>query len=232
MIKSDFVVIIIVLAIITPFVIFDAPLQYYYTLNHAHPLILAFVKFALLATFGEMLGMRIKCKTYYTKEFGIIPKGIVWGFLGMWIAIAMGVFSMGIPIYLSQFETFALMPDAMSGFFSGMKLLGAFAISLMMNLSFAPVFMTLHKVTDAHILFYKGSFLALIKPIKFANLLKNLDWNTHWNFVLKKSIPFFWIPAHTITFLLPHDWQVLFAAFCSIILGLILSMSSVFLNKK
>ena len=40
--------------------------------------------------------------------------------------------------------------DAMKGGFSGQKLLGVFAISLLMNTAFAPVFMTIHKITDTH----------------------------------------------------------------------------------
>ena len=47
-----------------------------------------------------------------------------------------------------------------------------------------------------------------------------------WNFVFKKTIPFFWIPAHTLTFCLPADLQVLFAAICGVALGLILSIAA------
>jgi hypothetical protein len=47
-----------------------------------------------------------------------------------------------------------------------------------------------------------------------------------WGFVFKKTIPLFWIPAHTLTFCLPQDLQVLFAAFCSVILGLFLSIAA------
>jgi len=47
-----------------------------------------------------------------------------------------------------------------------------------------------------------------------------------WNFIFKKTIPFFWIPAHTITFLLPAEFRVLFAAVLGIALGLILAIGS------
>jgi hypothetical protein len=43
--------------------------------------------------------------------------------------------------------------------------------------------------------------------------------------VFKKTIPLFWIPAHTITFLLDPDYQVLFAAFLGIMLGAILAVA-------
>jgi len=45
-----------------------------------------------------------------------------------------------------------------------------------------------------------------------------------WNFIFKRTIPFFWIPAHTITFLLPPEFRVLFAALLGIALGLILAI--------
>jgi hypothetical protein len=43
--------------------------------------------------------------------------------------------------------------------------------------------------------------------------------------VFKKTIPFFWIPAHTITFLLPADFRILFAAILGVALGIILAIA-------
>ena len=51
-------------------------------------------------------------------------------------------------------------------------------------------------------------------------------------FVFKKTIPFFWIPAHTITFLLPGQYQVLFAALLGVALGIILSIAAVMSRKN
>ena len=45
-------------------------------------------------------------------------------------------------------------------------------------------------------------------------------------FVVGKTIPFFWIPAHTVTFLLPPEYRVFVAALLSIALGLILALAS------
>ena len=53
-----------------------------------------------------------------------------------------------------------------------------------------------------------------------------MNWDVMWNFVFLKTIPLFWFPAHTITFLLPPDFQVLFAALLGIALGLILAFAS------
>ncbi|MBK5251987.1 MAG: hypothetical protein JJE29_05070 [Peptostreptococcaceae bacterium] len=47
------------------------------------------------------------------------------------------------------------------------------------------------------------------------------------SFVLAKTIPFFWIPAHTLTFLLPGQYRVLAAAMLSIALGLILTLAKI-----
>ena len=58
-------------------------------------------------------------------------------------------------------------------------------------------------------------------------ILGRINWNVQWNFVFKKTIPFFWIPAHTITFLLPEDYQVAFAALLGIALGVILSFAAI-----
>ena len=156
---------------------------------------------------------------------GVFPKMIVWGFLGMWIAIAMKTFAIGAPFMAQTLGLKGIVP-AMIEPFSKEKILGAFIISIMMNTCFAPVFMTLHKITDTHILQYNGSMLALIRPLNIGKILATLNWSVQWNFVFKKTIPFFWIPAHTITFLLPAQYQVLFAAALSIVLGLILSIAA------
>jgi hypothetical protein len=52
--------------------------------------------------------------------------------------------------------------------------------------------------------------------------LKSIDWERMWGFVFSKTIPLFWIPAHTITFMLPAEWRMIFAAGLSVMLGLIL----------
>ena len=224
--KIDILVIIIVLLVLSPFFIFSELFAAYKTFNAASPLTMAFVKFAVLATFGEILGLRIKTGNYNSQGFGLLPRAVVWGLLGMWIALAMGTFKIGISGFLNQYSLFNGIKEAMYADFSGLKLCGAFFISLMMNLSFAPVFMTLHKITDTHILQNGGKLSALIKPIPIGKIITELNWKVQWGFVFKKTIPLFWIPAHTLTFILPGDFQVLFAAFCSIILGLILSIAS------
>ena len=108
-----------------------------------------------------------------------------------------------------------------------LKFIGALLISLTMNTTFAPVFMTLHKITDTHILNNGGSLRALVRPIPMRRIISSLNWEVQWGFVFKKTIPFFWIPAHTITFLLAPQYQVLFAALLGVMLGILLSVAAV-----
>lgn len=224
--KFDLLFVLFVLAIFLPFILSSAAFDWYITTNRAHPLLLAFVKFAVLATLGEMIGMRIKTGKYTTPDFGMIPRAVIWGLFGVWIASAMKIFAIGAPAFVEGLGVDSL-TEAMKGAFTAKKLLGAFCISVVMNTFYAPVFMTVHKVTDAHILEHKGKIKALFTPIRFGSLLSSLNWNVQWNFVFKKTIPLFWIPAHTFTFSLPGDYQVLVAALLSIALGLILSIAAI-----
>ena len=65
----------------------------------------------------------------------------------------------------------------------------------------------------------------LFSPIDVAGILGRINWNALWGFVFKKTLPFFWVPAHVITFLLPGHFQVLYAAILGIVLGLILALA-------
>ncbi len=191
--------------------------------NKEHGMIMSFFKFALLATLGEIIALRIRTGNYNEPGFGIIPRMIVWGFLGLAINIAFQIFSTGGPVFLAYLGLISA-PETMKGGFSFLKLLDAFTISTTMNLTFAPVMMTFHKITDTHIIKTGGTVSGLFSPIPFAAIFKNMNWDVMWNFIFKKTIPFFWIPAHTITFLLPAEFRVLFAALLGIALGLILTI--------
>lgn len=223
--KKDILFIFFVLLFFSPFFIFDTVYQFYYDFNKAHGIIMSFIKFAILATMGESIGLRIKAGKYNYKGFGLIPRAIVWGFLGIGIKAAFIIFATGAPALLAYLGMDNAI-IALKGDLSWDKVLVAFAISASMNIIFAPVFMTFHKITDKHILDNGGSIRGFFRPIKFKEIFPALDWGVQWNFVFKKTIPFFWIPAHTITFCLPVEWQILFAAFLGIVLGVILSIAS------
>lgn len=221
--KSDILFLLFVAALFLPFFVSDTIYEWYKSFNAAHGMVMSFVKFAILATLGEMLGLRISTGVYYNKTFGIIPRMVVWGLLGMGINMAMIIFSKGTPMFL-EYMGMEHASTIMGGDLSFAKFLVALAISVAMNSIFAPVFMTLHKITDTHISNCGGSVKALTTPIPMARIFTGLNWTVLWSFVFKKTIPLFWYPAHTITFLLPPDMRVLFAAFLGIVLGVLLAI--------
>jgi len=221
--KTDIPFSISVVAVASIFIFLPPVTNLYMKFNKEHGMIMSFLKFAVLATLGEVIALRIKSGVYNEPGFGIIPRMIVWGFLGLAINLAFNIFASGAPVFLA-YMGLPDAPAAMNGSFSGLKLLDAFAISTTMNLIFAPVMMTFHKITDIHIIANGGTVSGLLKPIPFGPILKGINWDVMWNFIFKKTIPFFWIPAHTITFLLPPEFRVLFAALLGIALGLILAI--------
>ena len=223
--RTDLYFIVAIAAIFLPFFL-SAPLyEWYSTFNASHGMVMSFLKFSILSTLGEMLGCRISTGKYVTPTFGVLPRMVVWGFLGMGINMAMIIFSKGTPMFMQYMG----MTNAVEAFttdgFSMDKLWVALAVSVAMNTIFAPVFMTFHKVTDAHIAAHGGSLKALVTPIPMAERLGTLNWQAQWGFVFRKTIPFFWYPAHTITFLLPAEQRVLFAALLGIVLGVLLAVS-------
>jgi len=192
--KNDLIFIGVAALLLAPFFVFDTVYQTYNQLNAEHGMILSFVKFAILATTGEAIGLRIKTGQYNAKGFGLIPRAIVWGFLGLTIKMAFVIFATGMPNFLAYMG----MPEAieaMKGGFTITKLITAFCISASMNLIYAPVMMTLHKVTDTHITMFDGKVSGLLKPIQFGKIFSEMNWDIQWNFVFKKTIPFFWIHA-------------------------------------
>ena len=110
--------------------------------------------------------------------------------------------------------------------FSLVKLGTAFTVGLTLNIFYAPILMTTHKVTDEHIERTGGKFKAFFTTMPVADILSKNDWSVFWNFVFKKTILLFWIPAQTINFLLPEEFRVLVAAMYSIILGVFLALAS------
>ena len=223
--RKDLLLFFFLLAIFLPFAIFPDLFSSYKSFNHQHGIIMSFVKFGILATLGELIGQRIRTGNYFTKGFGVMPRILVWGFIGITIHMAFIIFSAGTPVLIEHFG----LQNATAAFNGPLNLTKvgvAFLTSTAMNVVYAPVMMTFHKITDTHILANGGILAGFFRPIQFEKILLNLNWDVQWNFVFKKTIPFFWIPAHTITFLLPPDFRVLFAALLGIVLGLILAIAN------
>lgn len=83
----------------------------------------------------------------------------------------------------------------------------AFAISVSMNLEFGFFLVILHRLLDN----------AVHREKNWANLDKGF-----------LSLLWFWIPAHTITFVLPIPYQIGLAAVLLVVLGIILG----FYNRR
>lgn len=235
--QKDFFFILFAIIIILPFIPFSflTAFQKSFLYNESYWVITTFIKFALLATLGEIIGLRIKSGSYIVPGFGIFPRAIVWGVLGLSIKLSFVVFGSGVPIFLEKScgltntinaMKFNDLLDAFNNGLGGVRLLTAFSISVCMNLIFAPIMMTLHKITDTHITNNQGTVKGLFTFIKFKEIFPSLNWFVQWDFVFKRTIPFFWIPAHTITFLLPNEYRIAFAAILGVALGIILSIAS------
>ena len=225
---GDAVVVLIFLALFLPFFLCEPLYAGYKSFNAAHAVLAGGIKFAVLSTLGEIIALRIRTGSYVgLKGFGVLPRMVVWFFLGAWIVMAMRIFGKGAPVLADYIlNADGEVTAAMAAGLSWYKFIGAFFISLMQNTAFAPVFMTLHKITDTHIMNCGGSLRAFCTPMRGGEIMAGMNWRAQWSFVFKKTIPFFWIPAHTVTFMLPGEYQVLFAALLGIVLGVILAFAA------
>ena len=226
--KSDLICICCVVAVALGFALIPGATDAFASATAQHPFGMSFVKFALLSTFGEMIGLRIRKGTYHEAGFGLLPRMVIWGLLGMLICGAFIVFKAGTVALYSVLGC----PQAASWFAPAApvtwgKVLIAFSVSVLCNTFFAPVFMTFHKVSDIHIRNTGGTLRGYFgTPMPVRRIVTTLDWDTQWNFVFKKTIPLFWYPAHTLTFLLPAGLQMLFAALLGVALGIILAVAN------
>lgn len=214
-----------ILLMITLFVAIPQTRVYFNNATTNYPYFMGFIKTAILASMGELLVNRIRKGNYFS-GIGYFYKFIVWGLLGMIFVLIFKLFASGVT---SAQEVNLLPSISNQGFLS--SLLTAFMISLLMNLFFAPTFMILHRITDGYIELGNGK-LKEIKDVKLNQIIDKIDWNYFFSFVVLKTIPIFWIPAHTITFLLPENYRVLMAAYLSIALGMILTFAKKTQNKK
>lgn len=175
-----------------------------------HPYSIGFFKFAILATIGEILAGRIKTGNNQKLSF-LWARIIIWGIVGILIVFNFGLYGAGIHGIIEK----GLVPAWDNAIYV------AFLISASMNLTFGLAFMAAHRISDSYLDNKAHGFNGGIRLA-----VERVDWNLFMTFVVGKTIPFFWIPAHTITFLLPEEYRVLAAALLSIALGLILAMAS------
>ncbi|MDD5207859.1 MAG: hypothetical protein PHV36_00585 [Elusimicrobiales bacterium] len=167
-------------------------MDWYIELVKAHPITTAMAQFAVLGTFGEIVSKWLAGRRFF---FPFGARGTVLRMLG-WALLAVCI--------KYAFTGFVAFVDGLiaHGLLPAMGALGkAFSVSLLMNLQFGPFLVIVHRLIDNAI---DG------KP-NWANLDKGL-----------LSLLWFWVPAHTVTFLLPLELRIGLAAVWSVALGLIL----------
>lgn len=228
--RKDFILAGVLAAAFLYLMVGPGAMESFIALTHDYPFAMSFIKFGILATIGECIALRITTGVYNRPGFGILPKFIVWGVLGIAIKLAFTIFAAGTPQVLAEIGINLDADRSTWGF--GSRFLSAFATSVLNNCFFAPLLMVSHKLADIHIERTGGELGGFFSKPDVAGLFKAVDWNSMWGFVLKKTVPFFWIPAHTVTFMLPGYFQVLFAAVLGIALGVILAFAGLRAQKS
>ena len=169
-------------------------MQTYLTWVTQNPLLSAAIQFAILGTLGEIISFSIQKKKIAIPctWLQLLGKMIAWAVLGIVIKYGFA----GMKGFTQALLDHHLLPAFL---YSGLG--WAFAVSVFTNVLFGPQMMAFHRLEDNLILGQKG-FQGITRA---------------W-----KTLIWFWIPAHTITFLLPADLQIGLAALWSLVLGIIM----------
>ena len=215
--KGDFIWILIIVGVVL-FLMFPDTNALFVNTTHAHPYIMSFFKYLLLATMGELLGRRILAGDW-VKPDGLIARACVWGFIGICMMIMFNVFVAGTIFLLKN----GILPG------EGSQVLRALWTSIIATYAFGPTFMLLHRVTDTYI---DHRFGPEKRSLSLSEIVQKIDFVNLICFVFVKTLTFFWIPANFITFMMPGEYRILCAAFMSIFLGLILSAAAKLKSKS
>ncbi len=169
-------------------------MQTYLSWVTQNPLLSAAIQFPILGTLGEVISFSVQNKKLALpcSWLQLLGKVIAWAVLGIVIKYGFA----GMKGFVQALLDHQLLPAFLSD-----GLGWAFAVSVFTNILFGPQMMAFHRVEDNLILRQKG-FQGITKA---------------W-----KTLVWFWIPAHTITFLLPPDLQIGLAAVWSLVLGIIM----------
>ncbi|MBO4303519.1 MAG: hypothetical protein J6A21_02935 [Lentisphaeria bacterium] len=173
----------------------------------AFPYFMGFLKVGLLATFGEMLKNRRKNGSWSVPS--LIPRFILWGITGMVFTLVFALFGIGTEALMKTNLWFSCSNETCN------NILRAFSTSLLQNLIFSYPMMLGHE--------WCNEVINRKKFLGGAEFLANLDSHV-WGSFIPKTILYFWIPAHTVTFLLPKDYRVLMSAVLALALGFLLTV--------
>lgn len=180
-------------------------------ITEAHPYISGFFKFFILATMGDLLGMRIT-KNQWIISKGLFFKACLWGLLGMAITLIFSVYVAG----TAAAQSAGKLPLA------GSKVALAFFGSVLMNVTFGPMLYIYHKFGDLYI---DEKYEHPKEKVTVEALVEKVDWYTMVSFSWLKTCTFIWIPCHTLVFLLPPEYRVISSAFLSIGLGILVALT-------
>jgi len=164
----------------------------------AHPFLSAAIQFGLLGTLGELVAASLKARrpTLPCTPLQLSFKVLAWALLGLIIKAGF----VGMKGFTRALLDHHILPACLA---SGLG--WAFSLSTLTNLFFGPQMMLFHRLEDNLILRRRG-FDGMMPAI----------WTLVW----------FWIPAHTLTFSLPPEFQVGLAALWSLALGVILGLAA------
>ena len=169
------------------------------SLTKAHPYAMGFVKFGILASYGECLKTRITTGRWIPAK--LLPRAVIWGVFGMWISAAFSFFAIG----FGAMAAGGLWPETPGPLWMSvwMNFLGGFGFFMM----FA------HYWCDT----------MLVEGFVWPWALFDRPETRHWGKIVLLTLVLFWIPVHALVFCLPPHWRILCAAYLGIVLGLILS---------
>jgi len=178
-----------------------------------HPYLMGIIKFSVLASMGELFAIRI-IAGQWNIPCGMVYRACFWGFVGFTLTAA-------VPVYASGVAS-AMQSGLLFGARFHLPVIRAFWTSVMMNATYGPVLMCAHRISDTYLDLAGGRLLNL-PSVKFDAVIATINWHSLFVVVIIRLLTFFWVPAHTITFLLPPEYRVLFAAILSFALGVLLA---------
>ncbi len=163
----------------------------------ANPIVSAALQFAILGTIGEIISSSIRAGRFRLPGSAAetVAKVAAWALLGIIIKYGFA----GMKGFTTALLEHHLLPSFFADGFGW-----ALAVSVLTNVFFGPQMMFFHRLED--------------------NLIMR-EWNMAGLTSAWMTLLWFWIPAHTVTFSLPRDYQIGLAALWSVVLGLILGLS-------
>jgi hypothetical protein len=163
----------------------------------ANPMVSAAIQFGILGTVGEHIPACLKHRklTSPYKLWQLVVTIFGWALLGIIIKYGFT----GMRGFVDGLLIHNLLPDYCSeGVARGI------AVSVFTNILFGPQMMFFHRLEE-NLIMWRWNTAGLTRAW----------WTLIW----------FWIPAHSITFSLPIDYQIGLAACWSVVLGLIMGLT-------